>query len=355
MIFNKNDNGTEEIKLIATWTSRHDYEYIYPALLLAKRKVLKIIDKTTYGVALDHYNSADYETESTPDFILLDELVHWFQRVFVNFAYSKNLHKDTVLWGNDGINITWSDNFRPAQADTLTNLQESLDKDGYEFLDLLIEFLNDEEETFTDFKESLEGKQLKTLFINDAEDFNYYFSINESVSYFFLILDAIRRVQRTYISSAIGADYYAKVENYQLKRLELETATIDSYPIIDDLPPTATTGDIALVVDIETYYKYDGAEWLEYSYDARDLLNLIKPCLVDYTIYMKFYSDISNLKGDTKQLELLRANAEILLQKAKASEAHIVAHIDMLEYVEPDETMEEETKPYNATTNSFIM
>ena len=195
MIFNKNNNGTEEIALIATWTANHEYQHISKALILAKRKVLKIIDKKTYDTALTHYLSNDYKVENPDaDQKRLDTLVFWFQTVFVNFAYEKNLAKDSVLWNNSGITVAWSDQLRPAQQTTLDNVSDSLNKDAYEFLDLLIEFLNENADTFTDFQDSIENRKIKQLFINNAEDFSYYFNINGSVSYFFEILDVIRRV-----------------------------------------------------------------------------------------------------------------------------------------------------------------
>ena len=162
MIFNKNDNGTQEIANIATWTADHDYQHISKALILAKRKVLKIIDKKTYQLALDHYVSDDYNTEEpTKELLLLDKLVNWFQIVFVNFAYEINIAKDTVIWDNSGINVTWSEQFRPAQQTSLDKISSSLNKDAYEFLDLLIEFLNENQETFTDFHKSIENLKLK--------------------------------------------------------------------------------------------------------------------------------------------------------------------------------------------------
>jgi hypothetical protein len=355
MLFNKNNNGTQEIAGIATWTANHRYEHIYPALLLAKRKVLKIIDKATYQTALTHYQSDDFQADDpTDEQKRLDNLVYWFRYVLLNFAYSKNLSKDTVLWDNSGINVAWTDNFRPAQQDTLANLGESLDRDGYEFLDLLIEFLNENIDIFTDFKQSVENRKLKQLFVNDAEDFSFYFNIKGSVSYFFEILDVIRRVQRTHIFSALGSLYYNLVQDYQEKRLELEDVT-DEVETFAELPATPADGDIVLVASEKTYYKFINPGWIQYAYDSRLLLDMIKPALIDYTIYTKFVSDISNLKGNAKQLEQLQANADFLKSKAQASTAHIIDYLKTLMPVDVDAVVETETAGYSYSNNSFMM
>jgi len=357
MLFNKNGNGTQEISSIATWTTDHDYEHIYRALLLAKRKVLKIIDKATYQLALDHYNSDDYQVESpTARQSLLDSLVLSFQTVFVNFAYQKNMQKDQVLWGNSGINIAWTEEHRPAQKETLDELSKSLEQDAYEFLDLLIELLNDNPKTFTDFHKSVENLDLKKLFINDAEEFNYYFDIRNSVAYFFEIADTINRVQRTHIYSALSREYYNKVTDYQVKRLELEQIT-NSVDIIDNLPPTVSEKTIYLVEDIQEFYKYDGKQWKYYAYNAVELLKLVKPATVDYTMFTKFVADISNLhQTDKKQIETIRANRDFLLQKAEVSSSHIVQFIaDLQPETEITDDTIEQTLGYRKTYNSFMI
>lgn len=357
MIFNKSGNGTSEIAAIATWTSNHQYEHIAKALILAKRKVLLIIDKTTYEIALSHYLSADYEQETpTPESTLLDQLVHHFQIIFVNFAYNKNLQKDSVIWDNSGINVAWSENFRPAQKDTLDGISSSLYKDAYEFLDILIEFLNDNSETFTDFKNSVENKRIKELFINSAEDFNYYFNINNSVSYFFEILDVIRRVQRTTIKNAIGDSFYEDIILYQINRLELLKVELE-VTYFEDLQPIATAGDIALVKSEPYYYKFDGDDWLLYVYDARYILDMLKPALVDSVIQTKFVSDINNMsiKSGDKSIEFIRANVTYLEQKATASLNFIIQYIKSLQ---PPPVIEEgtvQTLGYSVSSNSFML
>jgi len=335
MIFNKNDNGTDEIAKYATWTKNHDYDHISRALLLAKRKTLKIIDKNTYQKALDHYNSENYEKESPSDEEkLLDELVHHFQGIFVNFAYSYNLHKDTVLWDNSGINVAWTDTFRPAQEHTLDNLLDSFTRDGYEFLDLLIEFLNTNEDIFSDWQQSVEGLKLRQLFIDDEDDFSYYFNINYSVSYFFEILDVIRRVQRNEIYNVIG-NWYALVQEYQERRNELEAVT-NEVDTMEDLPPDPDPGTIYLVKENNSYYKFTEG-WEHYAYDAREMLKLIKPALVETTMYIKFLNDINNINaGFGKQIEIIKANTEYLRQKSQNSLDKLSEYIKSLELSEEE-------------------
>ena len=131
--------------------------------------------------------------------------------VIENLYYLQTIDKNlqpSVIWDNAGINVTWNDNLRPAQDKTLENLTDSFERDGYEFLDLLIDFLHVNRSQFPDFQKSVEGLNLKSLFINDATEFNYYFNINESTSYFFSILDVIWKVQREEIFAALKSYHF---------------------------------------------------------------------------------------------------------------------------------------------------
>ena len=359
MIFNKNGQGTAEVAQIATWTSDHNYQHIAKALLLAKRKVLKITGKEIYQTALNHYNSTEFQVESpSSEQAKLDKLVLWFQTVFVNFAYSKNLYKDTVIWNNSGINVTWSDEYRPAQKETLKKVSDSLEHDGYEYLDLLIEFLNDNKTQFSEFQTSIKGKNLNELFINDADEFNFYYNINNSVSYFFEILDMVRRVQRTSISDATGIDLYNETIKYQLNRIDIEASDI-IVVYVEDLPASQPDGTIGLVSSDNSYYKSTGGTWNLFVYDCRELLILIKSTLVDLVIYNKFLSDISNLKNDlSKQIELLRANANDLFAKAQTGLAKITFYVQELENVDNETETADDSNIDNdiiTTNNSFFM
>lgn len=354
MIFNKNDNGTQEIALIATWTANHDYLHIEKALLLAKRKVLKITGKEIYNVALEHYKSENYNiVDAEEEFLKLDKLVFWFQTVFLNFAYSKNMYKDTVLWNNSGINVTWSDDMRPATQEALTKLSESFDRDGYEFLDLLIEFIVDND--FAEFKDSLESRKLKELMINSAEEFNYYFNIKNSVSYFFEIIDVIRRIQRTEIANAVGDLLYYNLQIYQQNRLDIEASNL-VVDTVEELPSGADEKTIAFVSNNRSFY-IKKTDWEYLCSDVRKLLNMIKPALVDFSMYAKFLSDFSNLKAEPKQIEILRANISYLKENANNEIAKIVLYLKELNELETDNEAIEIVSPvyeYNSK-NTFLM
>jgi hypothetical protein len=330
MIFNKNGLGTAEIAKYATWTSNHDYNHIAQALILAKRKMLNIIDKKTYATALAHYLSNNYEKATpVPADIINDQLVHSMQVVLVNWAYSKNIYKDSVIYDNSGINIVWSDNFRPAMQNTIDSLIDSFEKHGYEFLDLLIEFLNDNRTTFTDFQASVEGLRIRQLFVNDAEDFSYYFNINNSTALFFELLDRIRRAQRNEILAALGTSYYAKVTDYQLKRLEIESA-ITAVNTFANLPLAPAVNSVCLVLDENAYYKFTTV-WEIYVENVSQILELVKPTLVELTMHSKILSDLSNVTAkDPKQIELLRANADFLRQSANGGLGKIIEYLKSL-------------------------
>lgn len=342
MIFNRNGQGDNEVRQHATWTAMHSYTHISQALYLAKRKLLKIIDAITYKLAYDHYWSIYYqyvtpdvpeEGAPTPEeiaaFKLLDELVHKMQVVLVYFAYEKNINKSSVVWDNSGIKVVWNNDMRPAQKETLEELEESLEKHGYEFLDLLIEFLNQNATTFTAFQQSVENLRLKELFINDAVDFSYYHNIENSTSCFFELLDCIRRVQRTDLYGALTYLWYSRVTDYQRKRqnIEANSITLQTYEQLLNITPVLE--QIALVTEEKKYYIFN-EEWTIYCYDVRELLVYIKPALVYLSVHAKLFSEIPEGKKDQKQIEIFQANANYFKQLGDAELAKIVKHIESI-------------------------
>jgi len=355
MIFNKDGNGTVEINAIATWTANHDYRHISKALELAKRKLLFIIGKETYTLALTHYLSDDYLLEApTEEQKKLDILVSLMQTVLVNFAYSKEVHKGSVMWDNSGIKVNWDDKFRPAQDNTLDKLTDSLNNDAYEFLDLLIVFLKEDETLFVNFKNFYESKMISGLFINDAEDFNFYHYINSSVAYFFELQSILYRVQTSHVKTSVTQKYYDRFVDYQKKRKELEATTfVES---LDMLPTDATERDICHVLDTEEYFQFTSGVWVLYAYHPVLFENNVKTALVNYTIYYKELENISRMQGRPDQMELLRANLDHYKNIAETALAKITTTIeeveaDLEEVIETNE--EEETEFYTVTNNSF--
>ena len=293
MIFNKSNAGADEVKKYATWTSANrQYEHIVQALELTKRKVLKLIGKPIYDVALTHYLSAAYETTTTPEIIKLNKLVHLLQNIFVNFAYAKNIDKDTFVWDGSGVNVTWSENFRPAQEQTLEKLEDSLNDDAYEMLDMLIEYLNEDATLFAAYKSSVQALKLKELFVSNAEEFNYYFNIRNSVCFFYQVIDFVRRVQNNQIKNALTLEYYNELYAYNL--------------------------DNAFALTKLTVLQ------------CTDLLAIIKPCIVDYTMYNKFLADKNNLKPTSKQVDVMYENAKFHLDNAETELSQIAKYIEKI-------------------------
>lgn len=336
MIFNKNNNGQSEIAPLATWTAMHEYWHIVQALELAKRKIIKIIGLPTYAQAEAHYWSTNYQYVQMPgdpdhtpeqlqEYQNLDQLVHHMQVILVNFAYAKNINKDTVIWDNTGIGVRWSDTQRPAQPEMLDKLQTDLNKHAYEFLDVLIEFLNQNTTLFSPYAQSVENLKLQETFINSAAEYSYYYNTNESPSKFFEALHIIRQNQRDKIYGALQAQIYYRVVDYQRKRLELEAVT-QTVQTADQLPVSADPGTIILVETEKIYYKFTTV-WDVYAYDVRDLLTYIKPALVYFTVYTQALSEINETETQAK-IQQQKEFSAYYKSLAESELAALVKHIE---------------------------
>lgn len=353
LLFDKNDTGTDEVAKYAGWTSSHNYLQIKEDLLLAQKWISKIIDKTTYQTALNHYLSADYDNPTTEDHTRLNKLVEYIQRPMVRYAYSQNIVESTIIQDNSGIKVTWSEKFRPAQQQTLDNLQSSHEQKAYDFLDILIEFLNENNQIFTDFHNSIENLNIKTLFINDFKDFCKYVNIR-TTAYFYEIIDIINRVQNQEIKAALGP-WYTKTQNYQQKRLKLEAVTQSVTDITDLDNLTPAENDIVLVNSVGIYYIYI-TEWTEYATDCREILKLIKPTLVDLTMHYRLLSNLTNYSVHEPRIKVIRASAALFYDHGTTGLSKIQDYISSLAILEePEPQTETTTGDLSFTSNSLML
>ncbi len=344
MIFNKNNEGDNEIASKATWTANHNYQHIKQALLLSKKKVLSIVDENTYILALNHYNSDNYMNEKT-----LDTVVSLLQSIMVNFAYYFNIQKDTVLWTNSGINVTWSDELRPATKETLNDLSASLYDDAYNFLDLLINHLNKHPNAFLDYHKSIDALKLKELLVNNTAEFSQYHNINNSDSYFFEIISTIRLQQKTIIANALKNGYLQKLTDYRLKEFELRKV-IKQVANFDNLPPIAIEGELWLVTNLNEFYKYNKYKWNYYAFDGSFLLSLIQPALIYLTVYHLTYSEIPSFSKIQARQNEIEQKANFYKQKAD------VFLTDCIKYIEEkaQDDIIEYTSDYQSN-NTFVI
>lgn len=188
MIFNKDNNGAEELRsLTGNYYANNNFENMPGLILLATSELKKIIGASVYGLAETAYMSK----EENPDNI---GLVPYVQLpIAINAAL--NMYRQ-----ND---VSHEDSGRKVKIDANNEKipwQWQLDKDDeiqldkyYSAVDALIDYLD--EVNLTEWKNSDYKKATKTLLINSATKFDRYYPIGGSGRMYILLLPFLRETE----------------------------------------------------------------------------------------------------------------------------------------------------------------
>lgn len=215
MLFNKNDNGTEELKnLIGFFYASNSFSNIQTDIMLAEEEMAELIGKELYDLADEHYNSEDYEGEDPEEETqLLDDLVHHIQLPVAYYAYksfSANVdisHEDTgrrVKIDPEREKLAWEWMLEKDDQAVLNKAHKTTDR--------LIAWLEEHVEEIEEWESSDARKATLSLFINTAKDFDAIFPIDQSRRFFLKIVPFIREVERVHIKPVLGPDRFDEIK-----------------------------------------------------------------------------------------------------------------------------------------------
>jgi len=237
MIFNKNENGSDELKALIGFIYRSiDFEDLYTYIKLSEREMKKIIGSEIFKVAEDHYNSDDYKAEITEGeeanaaLLLLDELVEYIQLPVAMNAYRMFAPGNDLSHSETGRQMYISEGLKTA-------FEWMIDKDDMNLLNLyhgsvdaLLEFLDENKDTETEGKEGEEGVKVfeawissdayiksKELLINNADTFNDHFFINESRRLFLVLTPILKTVEGDIIRPCVSKEKYNEIKQMILE------------------------------------------------------------------------------------------------------------------------------------------
>lgn len=188
LIFNKDNNGAEEIhKAIGMIDSDLAYIKWEPWLKHTTRQITSVIGKDVLKKVVELYKKEDAND-------LEKELVEKVQSSNALFAWLKIIPTLDAQHGNSGRQKRIAENERGLTAEEQFKDENNILTLAYESLDSLLDFLNDNIETFAFWKESEVYKSMKGLLISDLQAFNQYYTI-DSFRLFVAILPWIKETQ----------------------------------------------------------------------------------------------------------------------------------------------------------------
>ena len=233
MLFNKNGTGPAELKsLIGFIYKSINFDNLKSYIGMSETHIKKIIGKETFAVALDHYNSGNYQLATPdvlhPEYATLDELVQKIQYPLAVHAYRKYVPSSDLTHSDKGRQIFVSEQEKPAFEWQIEKDNENLLRLAGEATDLLLEFLDEH----IDDMATIEGeipigepttepllpwgtsdafKATRELLIPRVGEFEKVFLIGGSRLTFLSLAPIIKRVQENEILACVGETRYTEI------------------------------------------------------------------------------------------------------------------------------------------------
>lgn len=213
MIFNKNNNGSEELRaLTGNYYLNNEFALIKTDIDLATEDLIKIIGQPVLDKVQKAYD------ESTAD---LADLVERVQLPIALLATLKMSQKNDISHEDSGRKNKIDSNSEKLPWEWQLKRDDEIHMDYYyRAVDRLISYLDSK--TYDEWKNSDYKKSLETLFIRNAEKFDQYFPIDRSGRLFVILCPFVREAQRLYIKPALGTDYATLLAGKELTTAQKE-------------------------------------------------------------------------------------------------------------------------------------
>lgn len=191
MIFNRNNNGAEElVSLLGVIDHEPTFSKWEPALKLAEKQVYDICGREVFSAAEAYYLSATDRDGQMDDLVLL------IQRSNALFAWLKVIPTLDAQHGNAGRQKRLGDNERGLTAEEQLKDEANIQTMAYDSLDELMRFLI--EENIPIWKNTSQYKRINDLLITNVSDFDCYYHIG-SYRMFIILSPMMKEVQDRYI------------------------------------------------------------------------------------------------------------------------------------------------------------
>lgn len=202
MIFNKTDNGNEELRtLTGSYYASNDFEKIKTDILLATEELSKVVGTAVISKANAVYNAITPETDET-----YRELVQYIQLPIALLATLSMYQRNDVSHEDSGRKVKIDSTNEKLPWEWQLKRDDELHLNSYyKAVDRLITFLDLKNPD--EWKNSDQKKVSSSLFIRNAAMFDTQFPINGSGRMYMLLLPFIKEVERRYIKPALGEDY----------------------------------------------------------------------------------------------------------------------------------------------------
>lgn len=235
---------TTTLKLYLTVNKSFDISDLTPFIKQVEQEIIiPNISKEQYDDLNDEYN------ETTPSLsaeqtALLEKL----QPAIAYLAFSKWIPFGQVQIDNAGIRIASDENMKTAFQWQTDKLEDRSLYMGFTFLEQALVFMEENKADYDLWTDSDEYDTYKECFINNAIDFDKYYSINASRLLFLSLKPTMRKVQDFNIKAAVDSDTYQDI----LDEIKSGTITAANQALLNFIKPAVAHLTIARAVNEKT-------------------------------------------------------------------------------------------------------
>lgn len=177
-----------------------------PSIAEAERRyIIPLISKGLYDDLIDYIEGSN-ESNAT-----MNALLAQIQIPLANLAFWLYIPSGNVMIDDAGIHVLKNDNYSPASQFRVEDLKESVATAGFDALDNLLEFLEENKDEFPDWTASDSYTIFHELMLSTAKEFSKHYNINNSRRTFLAIRHIIKHVQETFVKKVLGDELYDEI------------------------------------------------------------------------------------------------------------------------------------------------
>lgn len=203
--------NTDQLREYVPVTEAFTFKEIKPVLETVSTKYLR----NDFGIGQPLFDSIheDYNTgiDALPD--IKKKLIHHIRHVVAKMAMSSYVSLGVINIGKDGISNIVKENREPIKKWQKDQLQEKFLNEGFDALDILLYFLEENKASFGVWTASNAYTLTKDQFINSVEELKFHYTLIQSRRTFLFLKPFIRRAGDFQVKEILGDTLFTDIKS----------------------------------------------------------------------------------------------------------------------------------------------
>lgn len=255
VLFNRDGNGTAEIKQFLPVNQSQNFDTIKPYIREATKVVVDdALGPDFYKEITDNYFGDQSKTH-------LNDVVPYIQNAVTNLAYYLGFDILILKWGDSGVYRQSKENYEAPFLRQEKNAKAKLQRMGYNLIDELLEFLENNADKYTTWENSEYATINKKHLVYSTRIWDQVYSIRKSRLIFIEGLRYQKMVEKKHIIPFISRNLFDRlitnINNNNVSDKERELIDVLQYAIVFF---SIAEGDTEFISKILQKYIGDGLE-----------------------------------------------------------------------------------------------